>query len=307
MVPVNEALLSGPAAVPRWYAHGLNRAAVYHVAALVAGALPRALRLHAARAVASVAAGRFPDERTVVRSTLARIVQGATPAELDALVAEVFRNFAICFTDLITSNRATRTEGLLASTEGLEHLATAERLGRGLVVVTAHLGNWELGGRLLVPRLDRLTHIVLAGEQDAGLERYFRREGERLRFVTRRHATSTLGLLAALRRNEAVAMQGDRPTGERGDVLAEFFGAPAAFPIGPFVLARAAGAPVVPAYCAMDADHRYRITVEPPVWVKPGEEATALAAMVATLERAIRAHPTQWFNFFDVWSPRVAA
>jgi predicted LPLAT superfamily acyltransferase len=41
--------------------------------------------------------------------------------------------------------------------------------------------------------------------------------------------------------------------------------------------------------------------------VKPGEEATALAAMVATLERAIRAHPTQWFNFFDVWSPRVAA
>ena len=51
----------------------------------------------------------------------------------------------------------------------------------------------------------------------------------------------------------------------------------------------------------------YRITVEPPVWVKPGEEATALAAMVATLERAIRAHPTQWFNFFDVWSPRVAA
>ena len=84
--------------------------------------------------------------------------------------------------------------------------------------------------------------------------------------------------------------------------------APAAFPIGPFVLARAAGAPVVPAYCAMDTDHRYRITVEPPIWVKPGEEATALAAMVATLERAIRAHPTQWFNFFDVWSPpRVAA
>lgn len=58
---------------------------------------------------------------------------------------------------------------------------------------------------------DRSTHIVLAGEQGADLERYLRREGERLRFVTRRHATSTLGLLAALRHNEAVAMQGDPP------------------------------------------------------------------------------------------------
>lgn len=144
-------------------------------------------------------------------------------------------------------------------------------------------------------------------EQDADLERYLRREGERLRFVTRRHATSTLGLLAALRRNEAVAMQGDRPTGERGDTVVEFFGAPAPFAIGPFVLARAAGAPVVAAYCVMDADHRYRITVESPIWVKSGEEPAALAAMVATLERAVRAHPTQWFNFFDVWSPPRAA
>ena len=74
------------------------------------------------------------------------------------------------------------------------------------------------------------------------------------------------------------------------------------------MLARATGAPVVPAYCAMKRDQRYEMVVEPAIWVKPGEEAAALAAMVATLERAVRAHPTQWFNFFDVWSPpRVAA
>jgi len=46
---------------------------------------------------------------------------------------------------------------------------------------------------------------------------------------------------------------------------------------------------------------------EPPIWVKSGEEPAALTAMVATLERAVRAHPTQWFNFFDVWSPLRAA
>ena len=295
---------------PSWYSHGLNRLAYYRVAGVVAGRLPRRLRLGVARLVGRAAGRRLAEERARVRGNLARILPGVGPRALEHAVGETFANFAACFSDFLTVNRGlpARLCEYVSQRVGEEHLDLACQAGRGVILLTAHLGNWELGGRLLVPRLDRLTHIVLAGEQDAGLERYFRREGERLRFVTRRHATSTLGLLAALRRNEAVAMQGDRPTGERGDVLAEFFGAPAAFPIGPFVLARAAGAPVVPAYCAMDADHRYRITVDPPVWVKPGEEATALAAMVATLERAIRAHPTQWFNFFDVWSPpRVAA
>jgi predicted LPLAT superfamily acyltransferase len=39
------------------------------------------------------------------------------------------------------------------------------------------------------------------------------------------------------------------------------------------------------------------------IWVKPGEEASALATTLAALERVIRAYPTQWFNFFDAWSP----
>jgi KDO2-lipid IV(A) lauroyltransferase len=121
--------------------------------------------------------------------------------------------------------------------------------------------------------------------------------------VTRHRATSTLGLLAALRRAELVAMQADRPSGGRGDAIVPFFGAPAAFPLGPFVLARAAGAAVVPAFCAMVPGGRYRLEIDPPIWVKPGEEQAGLATVVAALERVIRAHPTQWFNFFDAWSP----
>jgi len=294
---------------PFWYSHGLNHLAYYRLAGVVAGLLPRRLRLGVARLIGRAAGRRLAEERARVRGNLARILPHADARALDRAVAETFANFAACFGDFLTVNRGSpaRLGDYVSRRVGEEHLDLACEAGRGVILLTAHLGNWELGGRLLVPRLDRLAHIVLAGEQDPDLERYLRREGERLRFVTRRHATSTLGLLAALRRNEAVAMQGDRPTGERGDALVEFFGAPAAFPIGPFVLARAAGAPVVPAYCAIDADRRYRMTIEPPIWVKPGEEEAALATMVATLERAIRAHPTQWFNFFDVWSPpRVA-
>jgi len=52
---------------------------------------------------------------------------------------------------------------------------------------------------------------------------------------------------------------------------------------------------------------RYRVAVGAPIWVKPGEEMARLEAMVAALESAVRARPTQWFNFFDVWASPLAA
>jgi KDO2-lipid IV(A) lauroyltransferase len=99
-----------------------------------------------------------------------------------------------------------------------------------------------------------------------------------------------------------VALQGDRALGSRGDVGVSFFGAEAHFPLGPFLLARASGAPVVPAFCVLRRDRRYTVTVETPIRVEGDGERPALGRWVAVLERTIRAYPEQWFNFFDVWS-----
>ena len=108
-------------------------------------------------------------------------------------------------------------------------------------------------------------------------------------------------LVAALRRGEVVAFQLDRALGGRGDVAVPFFGAPVAFPLGPFLMAAAASAPVVPAFCVLQADGSYRLHVEPALAVSRGGEVEALGAAVATLERYVRAHWDQWFNFYDVW------
>jgi Kdo2-lipid IVA lauroyltransferase/acyltransferase len=297
------AVVSAEPLVPRWYGHGLNRASAYRLAALVSAALPRAARLALAAALGPRIARWLPAERAVVRANVARLVPTLTASGRERLVGDVFRHFAMCFADLVSTNR--RQAGLarlLAAVEGGEGLDTAAAGGRGTILLTAHLGNWELGGRLLALDSARPTHVVVAAEVDPAVQRFLRGGPAPVRFVTRSDPTAALGLLAALRRNEIVAMQGDRALGTRGDVSVDFFGAPARFPLGPFLLARAAGAPIVSAFCALGADRRYTITLGAPLHVVADGERAALARWVSALEAAVRRHPEQWFNFFDVWS-----
>jgi lauroyl/myristoyl acyltransferase len=274
---------------------------------MVAGALPRRARLTLARAVARHAAGWFPVERARVAANVARVRPDLDAGARGALVDEVFRHFAICFADLISTNRrAGRPERLLAGIEGDEHLLSALADGRGLVLVTAHLGNWELGGRLIASRLKRPTHVIVAAEADPGVERFLRGGDSPIHFVRRGDPRAMMPLVGALRRGEAVALQGDRALGTRGDVAVEFFGAPAAFPLGPFVLARAARVPMVPAFCLLGRDRRYTVVIAEPIRVALGEETAALARWASVLETAVRRAPEQWFNFFDVWSASPA-
>lgn len=285
---------------PRWYAHGYNRAELYRLAAAIRW-LPRALRLRIARRVGHLAASRMPAERAAVQKTLA-VVTGATGPPLDALTIRLFGEYAMCFSDVLSTNRLppARLAAHIGTVVGGEHI---ERLDGAVVSVTAHVGNWDMAGRLLARESARPTHVVVAVEEARALEPWLRRDGNGVRFVPRSHPTVSLSLIAALRRGEVVAMQGDRALGNRGDVPVTFFGRPAPFPVGPFRLASATRVPVVPAFCTLAPDGRYDTIVYPPLAISPGSEEDALRAWVANVERLVQARPSQWFNFFDIWNP----
>jgi KDO2-lipid IV(A) lauroyltransferase len=302
--PEHTPRLDGPAGHPsvrpRWYAHSYNQAEFYRLAGALAW-LPRRARLGLARAIGRAGRRFLPAERAVVARSLG-IMTGATGSRLDELTADVFGEFAMFFSDLVSTNREppARLLGRVGTLTGAEHL---HRLDGAVISLTAHVGNWDLAGRLLARNSARPTHVVVAVEEAQALERWLRRDGDGVRFVPRSAPTISLGLMAALRRGEAVALQGDRALGNRGDVPVPFFGRPAPFPVGPFRLASASTAPIVPAFCTLDAAHRYTVTVMEPLVVKPGDEGEALRAWVGILEGVVRARPTQWFNFFDVWDP----
>jgi lauroyl/myristoyl acyltransferase len=296
-------IAAGRPARPRWYTHGYNRADLYRLAAAL-GWLPRPVRLGLARQVGRVALRLMPAERAAVAKTLARVLGVADARRVDALTARTFADFAMCFSDLVSTNRqpGSRLTGCVGRVEGRDRVPA----GTGLISLTAHVGNWELAGRLLADRTERRTHVVVAQEEARQLEQWVRRDGDGVRFVTRSRPTISLELVAALRRGEVVAVQGDRALGTRGDVLVPFFGWLAPFPLGPFVLARAVGMPLVPAFCLLDAGHRYTVKVAEPLVVARGGEEDAARAWVGMLEDVVREYPTQWFNFFDIWSPLPA-
>jgi lauroyl/myristoyl acyltransferase len=285
---------------PRWHSHAFNRGDLYRLAAGL-GWLPRRARLGLARRIGRLAPRLMPAERAAVRQTLARVT-GATGARLDALTVRTFTDFAMCFSDLVSTNRgpAGQLNSRVGRVEGVDNVA---RVRAGFISPTAHVGNWELAGRLLAGRAARTTHVVVAEGEAAELERWVRRDGDGVRFVPRSRPTVSLELVAALRRGEVVAMQGDRALGTRGDVLIPFFGTPAPFPLGPFLLARAVAVPLVPAFCLLDADCDYAVKVAEPIVVSRGGEEEAARAWVGLLEGVVREQPTQWFNFFDVWNP----
>ena len=238
---------SEPAA-PDWYSHQRNRVAYYRLATAVAGALPRPARLRLARGLGRLLARACPRSAARCGAISAACWRARRPAVIDARVRETFANFGAFFADLLTLNRRPGADlrAYVASSEGEHHLDAAIAAGRGVVLLTAHLGNWEFAGRLLSSRGGRHRSrgaLRRAGRGARGLPAS-RQPAAPLRDAASRR--STLGLLAALRRAELVAMQADRPSGGRGDAIVPFFGEPAAFPLGPFVLARATGAAVIP-------------------------------------------------------------
>jgi lauroyl/myristoyl acyltransferase len=297
MIP-SETLRSGRR--PRWYAHAYNRAEVYRLAAALAR-LPRPLRLRLAAGVGRVAQSFMPRERAAVARVLARATDASGPA-LGALTRELFGEFAMCFSDLVAGARY-GPDGRLAHVgrvTGREHLAV---MSTAVVSVTAHVGNWDVAGRMLAGATAHPTHIVVAPEEVPVLERWLRRDGRGVGFVPRGAPTLALSLMQALRRGETVGMQGDRALGNDGDVPVPFLGRPAPFPVGPFRLAAATGAPVVPAFCTMGARGDYDVEVHAPLVIPRGSEQDALRVWVSDLERLVRRRPTQWFNFFDIWAP----
>lgn len=198
-----------------------------------------------------------------------------------------------------------------ARVQGLENLLGPLEEGRGVILLTAHYGNWELMSAVLPPFLPCDTAVVARELSNPGLDRLatdLRRRYNRKVFA---RGQTGRDYVRFLRKGGVLGVLGDIDTSRGEGMFVDFFGHPAWTQVGIGRLAKLSGARVVPAFAARDPldPTLHWIEIEPPLaepetadtteWV----EALTRSATQA-IERAVRRRPEMWMWMHRRWRHR---
>jgi KDO2-lipid IV(A) lauroyltransferase len=236
-------------------------------------------------------AAAFPglDDANVKRIALAAYEHlGRTSIEA-ALLARLGRDAVLDLFDGVDEWRLVE--------EGLSH-------GRGLILVTGHLGNWELGGAYIAARGIPVDAIARRMSNPL-FDRYLTETRSRIGMVVVHDADAVRRTPRSLRENRAVAFLSDQGVMGLASTFVPFFGRPAKTPRGPAVFALRLGVPVVFGTAVRQPSGKYRLVFESIPVEDTGDRDRDVDAIVArytaTLERWVRRYPEQYFWHHRRW------
>ena len=217
-----------------------------------------------------------------------------------------FGNYFKMFADFMLMDTLTPEEiRRMVRPQGVEHIDRALAEGKGAIVVTAHVSNWDIlaaAAAVYGYPISAVTNELPSG----GLNELVVASRERIGMkMIPLGAGSPRQILRALGRNELVALASDLYSGDRG-VRVLFFNRPAMFPAGPAALALKTGAPILPVWIRRQTDNLYVAEVEAPIEVSrtgdtPRDIQLTTERIVQFFERIIRREPDQWLVFLPVW------
>ena len=222
-----------------------------------------------------------------------------TPEKRLEVAHGVYRHFGRVTADFMRTPLRTDDEVRDAEVIGLEHLKAAKELGKGVLIITAHYGNWErfahwfhcAGFTLNVVARDAnqgmITNKITELRNRAGAEVLSRGNAAR-------------AILSKLKTNELVGNQNDQ---NNGDIFVPFFGKPCGTALGPAVIHLRTGAPLIPSYFTRLGPGKYRAEFHPPVMAEDfGRDQERITIRLnEILESVIRQHPEQWLWLHDRW------
>ena len=244
--------------------------------------------------------------REAVMSNLRKILPPGTSEErLKFETRWVFRNFAKAISEFFgdgSFNEEFLDRRVIA--KGMDNLTEAHARGKGVIVASAHFGNWELGAAFMAKQ----GYKVWAITQTHAHPRV------NALFVGQRRARNydIIPMEKSMRPIRRILADGgvlcilaERNLSDKG-VPVEFFGHEADFPQGPARLALSTGAPIVPVFSVRMPSEGFTYHFEPAIEVpKTGSRSEKVAAMTQDLarviEKYIRWHPSQWGVFYKVW------
>ncbi|NLG84368.1 MAG: lysophospholipid acyltransferase family protein [Firmicutes bacterium] len=190
---------------------------------------------------------------------------------------------------------------------GEEHLRAALAAGRGVVLFTAHLGNWALCGQAL-SLAGYLVYPIVQAQANERVYAFIDRERRAMGLRPISRGFSLREVLRALREGGCVSIMPDQEAEKKG-IFVPFFGRPALTPRGIVVAASLSGAPIVPCFFRRRRPGYHEIRLGPPVpLAHTGKEEedlrVNLARLNSILEAEIKEHPEEWLWIYDRWRTR---
>ena len=249
--------------------------------------------------------------RRAIASNLAAVLGPCGWFQRQTRIYRTLSEFAWCLTERYEAFGTDRRVSFTVDGEEI-WLDLIERQ-HGFILVTAHVGNWEVGSMLPSSAYQQHIHLIREKEVDPKAQDFIRglieeQGGENYTVHFADDDDPSLGatLLMALRRGEVVALQGDRPRSHGRSVPVELFGKPLELPAGPAALARAAGVPLVPVFIFREGRKRSRVVFPGLIEVantadRDKDIGSAIQRLIIHLEAAIRERPHQWFCFRELW------
>lgn len=268
--------------------------------------LPLPLAYRCAHYAARLLDLSVPKLRRVARANLAFAYSKVDAQKREVIIDGVFENIARMlvsfarFPDLTPANI-----GDWISYDGLEYYEAAKRWGRGVLIATAHLGNWELSAfahALMTEPMNVMIRPLDNPLVDDLVERRRTLSGNRLIYKW----DAARAVIKALRNNEAAGILIDQNTSISEGIFVDFFGKPACAGSAFAKLAHHTGAPVIPGFALWDAAaRRYVLRFYPRIELS-GDAAEDTQRIHSVLEEIIRSYPDQWMWIHRRWKTRPA-
>ena len=244
----------------------------------------------------------FPKRRHAALVNLATIMKGSSRAARMRTVRRMMASYNCMLFEFFRLPHLEREELLEAvDVVGHEHMVAGLARGKGVVLTSCHVGNWELGAVVLA-HLGHPVHAVAGVQLGRWLGDGVRDAKSELAVYTIKPQDGFRKLWRALAQNDVLALMVD------GDIFGQgielpFFDREVRWPAGPGQLAKRTGAPVVSGYCERLGGGRFKVVLEPLLDPEHFDDADALnRAIATTTERHIREHIEQWCIFRPFWT-----
>ena len=187
---------------------------------------------------------------------------------------------------------------VIPDVQGKTHLDEAIAMGNGVIILTGHIGNWELGAAWLSMNGYRLN-VVAASQGDEFVDNtiFSYREKTGTRVIPKNRSLKEI--IKALQRKELLGILIDQDAKEKG-VIVDFLGIPASTPTGITSLSRKFRCPIIPLFTIRQKNNRFSLEILPPIFATDDKHTLALLNNI--LGDYIKRYPEQWIWFYQRWN-----